>query len=115
MNNKQLVRMKSVVTMFGLMALLALASQALAAKNPPAAPVNINTASVEQLMEVPGIGQAKAQAIVAYRQSQPFKSTEELTNVKGIGDKLLAKMSPYVSVSGKSRRKKPGAAGGAAK
>jgi len=115
MNKKSFVRMKSIVAVFGLLAMLALASQALAAKSPPAAPVNINSAGVEQLMEVPGIGQAKAQAIVAYRQSKPFESTAELANVKGIGDKLLAKISPYVTVSGKSRSKKPGAAGGAAK
>lgn len=115
MNSKRFIGMKSVVAVFGLLALLVLASQALAAKNPPEVPVNINTASVEQLMELPGIGQSKAQAIVAYRQSQPFKSTEDLTNVKGIGDKLLAKISPYVTVSGRSRSKKPGAAGGAAR
>lgn len=109
MNRKPFVRMKYVAAMFGLLAMLVLASQALAAKSPSANPVNINAASVAELMEVPGIGQAKAQAIVTYRQSKPFESTEELINVKGIGDRLLAKISPYVTVSGKA--KKPGAAG----
>lgn len=109
MNRKPFFRMKSVAAIFGLLAMLVLASQALAAKSPQAKPVNINTADVAELMEIPGIGQAKAQAIVAYRQSKPFESTQELANVKGIGDRLLAKISPYVTVSGKAR--KPGAAG----
>ncbi len=49
--------------------------------------VDINTASVEQLAEaLTGVGQAKAEAIVAYRESNgPFKHIDELVNVRGIG------------------------------
>ncbi|MFH1874579.1 MAG: helix-hairpin-helix domain-containing protein [Pseudomonadota bacterium] len=62
--------------------------------------VNINTASVSELMQLPGIGQAKAQAIIDYRSNSPFKTTEELKEIKGIGDKLYAKLQPFVSVGG---------------
>ena len=56
--------------------------------------INVNTASVEQLTALPGIGASKAAAIVSYRESQgPFKSIDELVNVKGIGSKILAKLA----------------------
>jgi competence protein ComEA len=66
--------------------------------------VDVNTASVEQLMEIPGIGPSKANAIVAYRAKNPFATIDEVKEVKGIGDKLFAKISPYLTVSGR----KPG-------
>ena len=52
-----------------------------------AAQVNINTADVETLSsELSGIGQSKAEAIVAYREQHgPYKQIEDLVNVKGIG------------------------------
>jgi len=52
-----------------------------------ASPVNVNTASAEQLSEaLKGIGQSKAEAIVAYRDANGvFKNADELVNVKGIG------------------------------
>ncbi len=65
--------------------------------------VNINTASAEQLTELPGIGPSKAGAIVAYRAEHPFKSVDEFKDVKGIGDKLFAKLSPHLTVSGQTR------------
>tara|TARA_R110002126_G_scaffold10245_9_gene46468 strand:- start:4828 stop:5139 length:312 start_codon:yes stop_codon:yes gene_type:complete len=60
--------------------------------------LNINKATVEQLEAVPGIGKAKAQAILTYVQnSGPIKSQQQLTEVKGIGEKLAAKVAQYVS------------------
>ncbi len=52
-----------------------------------AAKININTADAETLsMELTGIGQSKAEAIVAYREQHgPYKQIEDLINVKGIG------------------------------
>jgi competence protein ComEA len=64
------------------------------------AKVNINTASVAELEALPGIGPAKAEAIVKYREEKGnFKSAEDLKNVQGIGDKLFEKISGEVEVS----------------
>lgn len=95
-------RIRNTVAMLGLLASMVMATGAMAAKSAPKTPVNINTASVEQLMEIPGIGVSKAQAIVSYRANSTFGSTAELVNVKGIGEKLLAKISPYVTAGGKA-------------
>lgn len=65
-----------------------------------AAAVNINTADVATLSSsLKGIGQSKAQAIVDYREKNgPFKSVDELENVKGIGSKSLEKLRPMVTI-----------------
>ncbi|MDP4097028.1 helix-hairpin-helix domain-containing protein [Paenibacillus sp. P96] len=61
--------------------------------------VNINSASAAELMELPGIGEKKAQAIVEYRNAHgPFKQPEDLEQVKGIGPKMLLKMKPYIKL-----------------
>lgn len=59
-----------------------------------AAPVNINQASASEIASsLKGIGQKKAEAIVAYREANgDFVSIEQLTNIKGIGNKLLGKV-----------------------
>lgn len=57
--------------------------------NEPAA-ININTADAQTLTQLTGIGEKKAQAIVAYRDANgAFKAVEELTAVKGIGEAIL--------------------------
>ena len=58
-----------------------------------AAQVNINKADAETLSsELSGVGQSKAEAIVSYREQHgPYKSVEELTNVKGIGTATIDK------------------------
>ncbi len=64
-----------------------------------AAKININTASVEQLVELPGIGEATANKIVAFReQNGGFKTIDDLLNVKGIGERKYEKMKSLITV-----------------
>ncbi|WP_085523304.1 helix-hairpin-helix domain-containing protein [Tuberibacillus sp. Marseille-P3662] len=61
--------------------------------------VNLNTADQSELEELSGIGPSKAAAIVTYRETQgAFKSLEDLSNVKGIGEKTLASLKPLITV-----------------
>ncbi|MBI4518685.1 MAG: ComEA family DNA-binding protein [Deltaproteobacteria bacterium] len=77
--------------------------------------VNINTASATELAGVKGIGDAKAKAIVEYREKNgPFKSVDDLGSVKGIGDKLLAKLRPQVTVGETAAAQAAAPAGAAA-
>lgn len=65
--------------------------------------ININIADIETLAELPGIGPAKAQAIYEYKTEQgTLFSLIELTNIKGIGKKTLAKLLPYLEMIGDS-------------
>ena len=65
--------------------------------------IDINKADIETLSKLPGIGPVKSKAIVDYREKNgEFKSLIELTNVKGIGKKTLAKLLPYIEMIGDS-------------
>lgn len=65
--------------------------------------ININTASSDQLTALHGIGEVKAAAIVAHRTAHgPFRSVDDLVEVKGIGPKLVEKNRNAVTVAGKS-------------
>ena len=65
--------------------------------------VNVNTASAEQLSMLPGVGPARADAIVSLRKQRGgFKRVEDLLEVKGIGEASLAKLSPFVALEGKT-------------
>lgn len=60
--------------------------------------VNINTADASQLQTLPGIGPAKAAAIIAFREQTPFKEPEDLNEVDGIGDKTMEQLLSLISV-----------------
>ena len=65
--------------------------------------VNVNLADSEQLRLLPGVGPAKAQAILEYRKAKgPFKKVEDLLGVSGIGERALERMRPYVVLEGKT-------------
>ncbi|AOY86758.1 competence protein ComEA [Marinobacter salinus] len=61
--------------------------------------VNINTADVATLADLNGIGQSKAEAIVAYREANgPFQAPQELANVKGIGERTVEKNAERLTI-----------------
>lgn len=62
--------------------------------------VNINTASREELMTLPGIGEAKADAMIAYRQEKGlFSSVEEIKNISGIKEGVYSKIADSIKVN----------------
>lgn len=61
-------------------------------------PINVNTATADELMRLPGIGPVTAQNIIASRSVAPFQTVNDLDKVKGIGPKTLEKLRPYVVV-----------------
>src|SRR5713226_870335 len=71
-------------------------------KKPPAEPLDLNSATVEQLQQLPGIGPATAKDIVRFREkSGPFRRVEDLLAVRRISRRTLEKIRPYVVVKRK--------------
>lgn len=64
-----------------------------------AAKVNINTATVEELVTLNGIGEKKAQLFIDYREEQGlFMKLEDIKNIPGIGDKTFESLEPYITI-----------------
>ncbi|MGE5284188.1 MAG: ComEA family DNA-binding protein [Actinomycetota bacterium] len=89
-------------------AVVALAAGAVLAAG---APVDINTADQKALESLPGVGPATAKEIV---KGRPYKSVDDLANVKGLGKSKLEKIKPLVTVGGPPAAPAPAAAGAAA-
>lgn len=72
-------------------------SKSPSSKQPPAAGVSVNTATLEELDTLPGVGPVTAQRIIEHREmSGGFRTVDELLAVKGIGPKKLEQMRPFV-------------------
>ncbi|MBQ6843603.1 MAG: helix-hairpin-helix domain-containing protein [Agathobacter sp.] len=71
-----------------------------ASANDTSGKIDLNTASLEQLMGIPGIGEAKAKAIISYRENNGgFSSIEDVMNIEGIKEGVFSKMKEYIVVN----------------
>jgi comEA protein len=67
-------------------------------ENPPHTKIDLNTATREELMKLPGIGPKTAEDIMTYRQNIPFRKIEDLMDIKGIGEKKFEKVKSFINV-----------------
>jgi competence ComEA-like helix-hairpin-helix protein len=75
-------------------------------KNPPLAPIDLNTATLEELQQLPSIGPQMAKEIVEFRmKSGPFRRVEDLLAIKGITKQRLEKIRPYVKIASSDPKK----------
>jgi competence protein ComEA len=91
-----------------LAALVLTTGPAFAAASAPTGKVNLNTATVSQLEDLPGIGPSLAARIVDHRQKNgAFKSVEDVLAVKGIGEKNFARIQAFLSVGATAPKETP--------
>jgi len=84
---------------FILIVILSLSSDSLAKKKPPARPIDLNTATVKELEQLPDIGPTTAKAIVDFRaKGGHFRRVTDLLVIRGISEAKLKKMRPYITV-----------------
>ena len=102
------MNLKKIVALGLALALSLVVSAGVAVAAPKAAPagkVNLNTATAQQLAELPGVGEKLAARIVEYRQkSGGFKATQELMNVQGVGEKNFARIQPHLTLGGETAK-----------
>jgi competence ComEA-like helix-hairpin-helix protein len=88
---------------FALTLILLTLSTTAMAEATPSGVVNINAADAAQLALLPRIGEKVAQRIVEYRnEHHGFRSVSDLANVKGIGEKTVVLLTPYVALEGQT-------------
>jgi competence ComEA-like helix-hairpin-helix protein len=81
---------------------------ALAQKKPPPATLDLNSATAKQLEELPGVGPVTAKAIVDFRQKAgPFKRVEDLLVIRGISERKLKEIRPYITIKPPGKPAKP--------
>jgi competence protein ComEA len=74
------------------------ARAAKAERKPGDPKVDLNRATVEELVGLPGIGRKRAEAIVAQRAKRPFRRTLEIRRIRGVGRKTLQRLLPLITV-----------------
>lgn len=90
-----------------LVVILSASSDSWAKKNPPARPLDLNTATVKELEQLPGVGPTTAKAIVDFRsKGGRFRRVTDLLVIRGISEAKLKKMRPYITV-GPAPKKSP--------
>jgi competence protein ComEA len=83
----------------GLFVLLSCAVPAFAKKIPPAHPIDLNTATVKELEQLPGVGPTTAKAIVEFRtKAGRFRRISDLLVIRGISEAKLTRMRPYITI-----------------
>jgi competence protein ComEA len=71
----------------------------LAGSHPPPRPIDLNAATATELMQLPRVGARTAARILAFRQAHGrFQRSEEIMNVKGIGEKAFRRLAPHLTV-----------------
>lgn len=69
----------------------------------PTNKVNINKADLSELTTLPGIGKSRAEEIISYRNTNKFKSIEDIKNISGIGEKTFEKLKDKISINWKNQ------------
>jgi competence ComEA-like helix-hairpin-helix protein len=93
-------RLSLNATVLFMAALLSICAAHAANKQPPSKPIDLNAANVKELEELPGVGPVTAQRIIDMRQKNGrFHRVEDLLAIRGISQKKLDALRPYVTVS----------------